>query len=151
VKTSWHWSIVFPVVVILLLPAFATAEGWGWNPFSSKKSGQSGFRATDADTDWQLARKRPQAQQTTWQKVSSGTSSAWKKTSSVLNPWHKEPQPAGRVTGAGHFQNSAARAPAKSSGSTWYKPTTWFSSQREPEPRPTSSIPGFLGQKRVPY
>jgi hypothetical protein len=80
--------------------------------------------------------------------MTRGTSNAWSKTTSALNPWKKDKTPA-RVTGA----RRAVNMPKQESKSTWYNPTTWFQNDDKKtigagQPQ---SVNQFLNQKRVPY
>jgi hypothetical protein len=154
VKTKWFLAIVFPLVMVLAVPAFVWAEGWSMpnlNPFSSSKSKK--------DTSWKWPGQQPAGkssfasqrspQPTTWQKLSQGTANTWNKTSATINPWHKETTAPTRNTATRRPSNLPGKQPPPT---TWYNPTTWFG---EKKPERGSHAPGsvseFLNQPRVPY
>lgn len=169
-QTKRVWAIVVPVALSLLLPGLVLGGDWGLpnlNPFASKttststkstsnKSSSQKVSARVSDDDFSLAKKRSTAttEPSTWQKVSSGTSNTLKKTGSYLTPWKKQaPPPPPKPSGSRGIRTAKkAEAPASSTGSTWYNPTTWFgSSEPEPAPKRTESVSSFLGQSRPNY
>jgi hypothetical protein len=149
-------AILFPLIALLIVPAWASAEGWSMpnlNPWSKKKSkGMS-------DNDWAFTGQKPktkfgQKQPSTWDKVSSGTAKTWDTTTDYINPWKKDKKPV-RNTGARRPVNMP---PKQASKSTWYNPASWWGSEKKPAPapartadRPAKSVSEFLNQPRVPY
>jgi hypothetical protein len=129
VKNVRLW-IVLPLVALLVAPSFAAAEGWGLpnlNPWAKKPAQKSAFAS---------ARKEP----STWQKMSKGTASTWKKTTAALTPWKKSTPPPARPTGV---RSPAAKQASKT---TWYNPVTWFKDDKGSR---APSTPGeFLTQPR---
>lgn len=159
-KTARWLAIVLPLLCVLVVPAWAEAEGWGlpsWNPFggeekTSSKASESSWR-TGKKTDSSFASSsRSSHEPSMWSKMGSGTSSAWKKTTSTLTPWKKEKKTPARVTGSRNSR--AAAASSKKQGSSWYNPNSWFSSKDTPpaqSERKAGSVSEFLNQPRVPY
>ena len=153
VKTHWFLAIVFPLVCLLLLPTFATAEGWslpGWGKSKSSKSSWSWPGTSNKNAQSKFASKR--SQPSTWDKVSKGTANSWDKTTSAINPWKKETKTPARPTGARRPANLPGKAEPKT---TWYNPSTWFGSDEKPQKsksyEPPGSVNEFLSQPRVPY
>jgi hypothetical protein len=151
VKTARLWAIVCLVLLIVAGPAIqasALAEGWGlpsWKANASKNKASEG--------NWSVSGKKPSSsnfasstrkQPSTWQKMTSGTSTAMKKTTSALTPWKSKPAPPTRMTGARPAKKTAPT-------STWYNPTTWFAEETKPASKPAGSVSEFLNQPRVPY
>ena len=156
-KTARWMAMVLPILCVLVVPTWAIAEGWGlpsWNPFAgddkpSAKATENSWK-TGKKSDSSFASRRSAPEPSMWDKMSSGTSSAWKKTTTTLTPWKKKQHstPA-RATGA----RKKATKPAPKT--TWYNPTTWMSKNDSPPPassnQKTGSVSEFLNQPRVPY
>jgi hypothetical protein len=145
VKNQRFLAFVFPLVCVLLLPAFVSAEGWNLNPWAKKKPAATNSNMFPSQHKTFQSKKEP----STWQKVSSGTAGAWDKTTSTLNPWKKEKKTPARVTGV----RRPVTAP-KESKSTWYNPTSWFQKEQKPAfsaQKQPASVNEFLNQPRVPY
>lgn len=154
-KTARWMAMVLPVLCVLVVPAFAAAEGWGlpsWNPFGNDdkptKASENSWK-TGKKTDSTFASKRS-TEPSMWSKMGSSTSSAWKKTTATLTPWNKPKKTPARVTGS---RSRTAAAPAKT---PWYNPSGWFGDDKKESPtqqpgQKAGSVSDFLSQPRVPY
>jgi hypothetical protein len=155
VKTKRVWAIVFPLCLLLILPAVTAAEGWSWpnlNPFAKKESARS------SDSGWSLNGRKPsssyasarKSEPSMWDKVSTGTANTWKKTSSALTPW-KNDSPPPKPSGSRGYRSSIKSAPQ--SKTTWYNPTTWFGGEekKKPESKGPGSVTDFISQPRMPF
>lgn len=152
-KTNRVLAIVFPVVLVMAVPALAWADDWKWNPFAKSKSSSSW---SDDDNGWSLWGKKPgptfgatQQKPSTWKKISSGTASAWNKTTAALTPWKKESKTQAKITGSRGIR--ATNIPQPQKKTTWYNPTTWFAGDAKADNKPAGSVSEFLNQPRVPY
>jgi hypothetical protein len=142
VKNQRFLAFVLPLLCVLILPAFVSAEGWNLNPWAKKKADSGLYPSTYKSSSSSFGKKP-----TTWQKVSTGTSNAVSKTTSALNPWKKDTKTPAKVTGSRRPVNMGKQE----SKSTWYKPTTWFQKDDTVKPGEPQSVNQFLNQKRVPY
>ena len=156
VKTKRFWAIVFPLCLILVLPALAAAaDGWSWpnlNPFAKKESARasdSGFSLNGRKPSSSYASAR-KTEPSTWQKVSTGTANTWKKTTSALTPWKNDSPPPPKPSGSRGYKSSIKSAPP--SKTTWYNPTTWFAGEeKKPESKGPGSVTDFISQPRMPF
>lgn len=147
-RNRWFMVVVVVLCSILVMPVVASAEGWlsNLNPFGESKdeSDSGGWALPSKSSASKPAPSRSKAEPTTWQKISSGTSSAAKTTSSYINPWHKENKPA-KPSGSRGYKTASSKS--KSSGSTWYNPASWFAGEQPAEKKP-QTVSSFLGQSR---
>lgn len=152
-KTARWLATVSPLLFLLVAPTWAGAEGWGlpsWNLLKSDSSKSSNSSLSGRKSNSSYASQRT-TEPSMWSKMSAGTSSAWKKTTTTLTPWKKEKPAPARPTGI------RRHAPKPEPKSTWYNPATWFPKDESAKAgpaateRPAESVSEFLNQPRVPY
>ena len=91
--------IVFGLLVSAPATA-AVADGWSWNPLRNLPTVGSPAWLKKPFTATSSAVKRSTTG--TWQAIASGTNSAWKKTTDLLDPYPDDvPQPAKLPSGSG--------------------------------------------------
>lgn len=147
------------LILVLVLVSSARAE-WGWkmpnlNPFKQQDSHPAHIARDSkpqAGWHWLGAAKKPAApaapQPSMWQRMSSGTKSAWTKTKTTLNPWASKPKQEEEIviTGSNSYfsqmANTSTRQPAK-------KPMwAWGAEEDNEKPRKAGSVSDFIGAKR---
>jgi hypothetical protein len=157
--TALCLPLVAALIVGLAAPASAADNTWlpNLNPFASKPKAPTSARVSDSSS-WHFpkllpgsapAKRRP-AQPSMWQKMTSGTKSAWSKTTSAVNPWdHKKTaaaaKPAPAVSGSNSLFSQATKKPAATKESSPVQPASWFSTEKREEPK---SVNEFLAHPR---
>lgn len=145
-----RWIALTTLALTLVFADRANAEGWGWNPFSTKKTSStstnpsySTYKQPNASKSWLPSWKAPtfswqkkktstysQNNSTSWQKLSKSSKRWWTKTSEALSPYPSE--------------NSSTTASSNSSTGTKSSFAGWFGKSSKKEE--FASAPEFLRQ-----
>lgn len=156
------------ILTIVAVPAASIAEEGGWKlpglaPFKRKQKPQINARArvSDAPTSgWKWPKLWPSreptpaqsnpANQTTWQKMNSGTKNFLSQTADTLNPFNdaNDNPPEQKVTGSSSMFSQASRNSEAKSKS--FLPSWPWGGAEEEEQRP-KTVNDFLMQPRPDY
>jgi hypothetical protein len=145
------------------LPTGACGEEGGWkmpnlNPFSGTAKPPTSQRAGNpATSGWKMPNLLPQTgakpkkrsnQPSTWNRMTSGTTTFFSKTADVLTPWdNNKPAPTPqKLTGSNSIftQNGSTKGNTKKSSSV--SPASWWSSDKSDQP--DKSVNDFLSRPR---
>ncbi len=144
------WSLfAFALGTILTAQTALAADGWGWNPFASKKTTNSSqsfssYKQTSSSKSWFPTWKMPtlfnsrkttnsysQSNSTAWQRLSKTSKRWWTKTSETLSPYPSE-------TNSSYDQQASSSKPKSSYFSGWFG--------KEQKKDEFGTVPDFLRQ-----
>jgi hypothetical protein len=151
------------LAVIVVSPRFSLAEESGWKmpglSSSTAKPPTSG-RASDPPTSgWKMpkmpnlwpqtaAKPKRRSNQTTWNRMTSGTQTFFNKTADALTPWdNKKPAATPNITGSNtaFTRNNRAKKSSTEEKSSSILPASWWGSEKPDEPR---TVNEFLARPR---
>jgi hypothetical protein len=144
------------------LPNGACGEDGGWgmpnlNPFGGKAKPPTSQRAANpATSGWKMPNLWPQTsakpkkksnQPTTWNRMTSGTTTFFSKTADALTPWDNKPAaPPPKLTGSNSIFTQSGATKGNSQKSNSVSPASWWSSDKADQP--DKSVNDFLSRPR---